>query len=62
MIYDDKIAKSYLEILSELDVQVSSQKTHISPHMYEFAKRWYRSGEEISGIPIEGFLKANQFW
>lgn len=48
--------------MSDLEVSISDQKTHISGHMYEFAKRWYRNSVEISGIPIKGFLGVHQFW
>jgi hypothetical protein len=39
VIGNDKIAKQYIKLCRELDVQISRHKTHISPYMYEFAKR-----------------------
>jgi hypothetical protein len=41
VIGEDNIAKSYIKLCQELDIQISSYKTHISNTMYEFAKRWY---------------------
>nr|QDH87281.1 MAG: RNA-dependent RNA polymerase [Mitovirus sp.] len=34
----------------------SLMKSHTSPNCYEFAKRWFRNGIEVSGIPVRGFL------
>jgi hypothetical protein len=39
VIGDDAIAKEYLNLMKGYGVSVSLQKTHVSPHTYEFAKR-----------------------
>jgi hypothetical protein len=39
VINDDNVAKAYIEILTELGVEVSKHKTHTSYNVYEFAKR-----------------------
>lgn len=59
VINNDKLACEYRKLMSLLGVDISSSKTHISSDMFEFAKRWYRSGVEISGIPIKGYLGIN---
>jgi len=56
VISDDKIASEYTRLISSLGVEISPTKTHKSPTMYEFAKRWYSDGKEVSGIPIKGIL------
>jgi len=35
-----------------LGVEVSVLKTHVSPHFFEFAKRLFYKGEEVSPFPI----------
>jgi hypothetical protein len=56
------LANLYKQMLSRLGVETSNPKTHISKHMYEFAKRWHWRGQEISGIPINGFLASERRW
>jgi hypothetical protein len=56
VIADEAIAKEYISILSQLDVGISEYKTHISDSVYEFAKRWVKSGVEFSGIPLKGLV------
>lgn len=62
VIRDCNLAREYKSIMSDLGVGISPEKTHISSNMFEFAKRWYRNGVEISGIPFKGFLGIKQFW
>jgi hypothetical protein len=43
-------------LVVEIGAEISLMKSHTSPATYEFAKRWFRNGIEISGIPVRGFL------
>jgi len=52
VIADRAIAEKYMETLTSLGVEFSLQKTHISPHMFEFAKRTFHKGVEVSPFPI----------
>lgn len=61
VIASDKLALRYKDIMSQFGVSISESKTHVSPTMYEFAKRWYYEGQEVSGIPIKGFQTVRQF-
>lgn len=54
VIYHDEVAKMYQHIMKELDVGISIPKSCISSNMYEFAKRIFLSGVEITGIQIGG--------
>lgn len=54
VIKDDKVAKKYIAIMTKLGVDISETKTHVSKNTYEFAKRWIRNGQEITGIPLHG--------
>jgi len=39
VIKNDNIAKTYIDIMTGLGVEISVAKTHVSNHTYEFAKR-----------------------
>jgi len=56
VIYNDAVAEQYKLIISNLGVDCSPQKSHVSIDTYEFAKRWFHKGIEISGVPLKGFL------
>jgi len=56
VIYNDKVAQSYTTLIRLLGVEISNQKSHVSKDTYEFAKRWFKSGIEISPVPISGFV------
>lgn len=54
VIYHDDVAKMYQDIMKQLDVEISIPKSCISSNMYEFAKRIFINGIEVSGIQIGG--------
>lgn len=54
VIYHDDVAVMYQHIMKELDVGISIPKSCISSNMYEFAKRIFLDGIEITGIQIGG--------
>jgi hypothetical protein len=54
----DKVAEQYIKLLSELDMPISMQKTHTSKEGFEFAKRWFISGEEVTGFSVSGLLSV----
>lgn len=56
VIANDKVAVKYREIMEQLGVDISSFKTHTSENTYEFAKRWFQDGVEITGIPLNSFI------
>jgi len=39
VIYNNKVAKNYVKIMTKLGVDISLHKTHVSNDTYEFAKR-----------------------
>lgn len=55
VIYHDQVATEYKTILDTLGVDCSEQKSHVSINTYEFAKRWFRNGIEVSPVPLKGF-------
>jgi hypothetical protein len=58
VIYNDAVALSYKNLMQRLGVDTSPHKTHTSLTTYEFAKRWFHEGKEITGIQIRGFLDS----
>ncbi|AHI43534.1 RNA-dependent RNA polymerase [Fusarium circinatum mitovirus 2-1] len=56
VIKNDKVAYYYIRIINRLGVDISLTKTHVSSDTYEFAKRWIKSGREITGIPVRGII------
>jgi len=56
VIYNNDVALRYKEVINSLGVDCSPSKSHTSENTYEFAKRWFRNGIEISGVPLKGFL------
>lgn len=55
---DDQVASHYKAILDTLDVPISKTKTHVSKDTYEFAKRWWHKGKDISGAPLQSLRKG----
>jgi hypothetical protein len=45
--------------MKRLGVNTSPHKTHVSKNTYEFAKRWFRDGREITGIQLRGLLEVS---
>lgn len=56
VIKDDNVAQEYIRIITKLGVELSLQKTHVSKDTYEFAKRWFHRGQEITHFPIKGIV------
>jgi len=54
VIANHQVAKEYFCILEQLDLKFSPQKTHISEDLFEFAKRVYFKGVEITGYSVGG--------
>jgi hypothetical protein len=54
VIWHDDVAREYLRIMKELGVGISIPKSHICANMYEFAKRLFLDGKEITGIQVRG--------
>jgi hypothetical protein len=45
-----------------LGVEISDHKSHTSLNMYEFAKRWFKDGVEVSGIQLSAFLETRKHY
>jgi hypothetical protein len=64
VINNDNLANKYKEVIASIGVAISDAKSHSSYEQYEFAKRWFRNGIEISGIPLRGLVENNNnpYW
>jgi hypothetical protein len=56
VITNDAVAEKYVELITELGVKISPHKTHVSETTYEFAKRWFHNGVEVTGFPLNSVL------
>jgi hypothetical protein len=54
----DLVAKEYKNLISELGMPYSEAKTHTSIDGFEFAKRWFYQGTEITGFSVPGLLSV----
>lgn len=52
VIKHNALAKMYTEVITQLGVEISVQKSHSSPYLYEFAKRIIYQGVELTPFPI----------
>lgn len=62
VIADDKVAEEYIRILERFDVPFSKEKSHRSPYLFEFAKRFVHCGTEISPFPLAGLYENRNNW
>lgn len=58
MICDKEVAEMYKELIQKLGVDYSPSKTYESDYFFEFAKRLYFKGVEISPFPVSGLSEV----
>lgn len=58
VIRHDEVADQYQRILRDLGVEISPTKTLVSDDTFEFAKRLFFRGQEVSAFPIHGVASA----
>lgn len=56
LIGDPRVAEHYFRFLSFLGVEYSKQKTYVSKHMFELAKRIGYRGKEVTGFPVSSLI------
>lgn len=59
IIGDKALAEKYTSMIRSLGVEISEMKSHISPHTFEFAKRWIHKGKEISPFPLSAIQESS---
>jgi hypothetical protein len=58
VIKHQRLAEKYIEVLTHLGLTFSASKTHVSRHMFEFAKRVFHNGVEITPFPLSALWKT----
>jgi len=61
IIFNDIVADKYKYLIDILGVELSPTKTHVSKDTYEFAKRWFYKGDEITGISLRQILNKPKY-
>jgi len=56
------VAEQYIQLINQLGVEINFSKTLISDSSFEFAKRIYIDGEEITGLSLNSFLSSNRYY
>lgn len=62
VIHHDDVAREYKKILNTYDVPISDAKSHVSKDTFEFAKRWFHKGTEVTPYPIVGLISVSKHW
>lgn len=58
VITNDAVAEKYVELITGLGVGISESKSHTSFTTYEFAKRWFHNGIEVTGFPLNSITST----
>lgn len=58
LIKGDDLYRSYLKTISELKMKLNVDKTYSSLCLFEFAKRFYFNGVEVSPFPLGSILRS----
>lgn len=59
VIFDDRVATEYVRLIGVLGVEISWNKSLDSTDSYEFAKRLFIRGVEVSGLPWDQLFRVN---
>jgi hypothetical protein len=59
VIKGDELAKSYVKTLTDLGIEISEPKTLVSEHSFEFAKKFFHNGQDISPVPGWSLFLSN---
>jgi hypothetical protein len=58
VICDESLALEYKRVIKNLGLHISEPKSFVSPHFFEFAKRLFYRGEEITPFPISAMKES----
>lgn len=61
VIWDEPVAEAYLNLLALLGVEVSESKSFREAQLAEFAKAYYRSGEDLKPLSAARVLRRRDF-
>lgn len=58
VICDESLALEYKGLIKDLGLEISEPKSFVSNHFFEFAKRLFYKGEEITPFPISAMRES----
>jgi hypothetical protein len=56
------VGERYMSNLTLFKIPFSPEKTMISDEVYEFAKRWFFKGTEVSPFPVNGLFEESKHY
>jgi hypothetical protein len=56
VIYDQKVAQAYKSVIQRLGVEIQEEKSLVSCDTFEFAKRIFHKGQELTGFPLAAIV------
>lgn len=60
VIYDQEVATNYESIINRLGVEIQREKSIVSKDTFEFAKRIFHKGREMTGFPLAAFVSNHK--
>lgn len=60
VIGDKEVGELYLQVISGLGLEYSPMKTHSSEKFFEFAKRYFYQGVEITPFPFSALKECGK--
>lgn len=54
------VSAKYKEIMSEIGVEISPTKSHMSKDTFEIAKRWFHKGSEVTPYALNALLECKE--
>ncbi|AZT88622.1 RNA-dependent RNA polymerase [Loramyces juncicola mitovirus 1] len=60
VIADQEVGEEYMKVIKTLGLDISMMKTHKSKDLYEFAKRIYYKGQEITPFPVSALKECGK--
>jgi hypothetical protein len=60
VIKDDRLAEEYMKVMKSLGLEFSIAKSHVSTTVFEFAKRLFHCGVEITPFPVDALLQTRR--
>jgi hypothetical protein len=59
VIRNASVADSYRQVITSFGIGISIEKTLVSKDTFEFAKRFFFQGQEVTAFPVSALVKAN---
>lgn len=57
---DQQVATEYLALIKAVGGTINLEKSHVSQDTFEFAKRWFRNGQEFTAAPVRSLVVSKK--